>query len=114
MIDSLDRFPDLAVTVACKSLSIPVKIKQTVVCKQKYIEITYRHREREGGGERKRERHTKRERKSDRDRVRQRQIERDTKYSRWVSSVILHFNDNHQSVCFADHLNNHPADHLIV
>lgn len=61
MIDSLDRFPDLAVTVACKSLSIPVKIKQTVVCKQKYIEITYRHREREGG-EREREKDTQRER----------------------------------------------------
>lgn len=62
MIDSLDRFPDLAVTVACKSLSIPVKIKQTVVCKQKYIEITYRHRERERGGEREREKDTQRER----------------------------------------------------
>lgn len=61
MIDSLDRFPDLAVTVACKSLSIPVKIKQTVVCIQKYIEITYRHREREGG-EREREKDTQRER----------------------------------------------------
>lgn len=61
MIDSLDRLPDLAVTVACKSLSIPVKIKQTVVCKQKYIEITYRHREREGG-EREREKDTQRER----------------------------------------------------
>lgn len=64
MIDSLDRFPDLAVTVACKSLSIPVKIKQTVVCKQKYIEITYRHRER--GGEREKERKTHKEREKER------------------------------------------------
>lgn len=61
MIDSLDRFPDLAVTVACKSLSIPVKIKQTVVCKQKYIEITYRHREREGEREKERKTHKERE-----------------------------------------------------
>lgn len=65
MIDSLDRFPDLAVTVACKSLNIPVKIKQTVVCKQKYIEITYRHREREGG-EREKERKTHKEREKER------------------------------------------------
>lgn len=65
MIDSLDRCPDLAVTVACKSLSIPVKIKQTVVCKQKYIEITYRHREREKG-EREKERKTHKEREKER------------------------------------------------